>query len=55
MNEIKVKLLPYNPSVVYLTSRGWQFPDGTFKPHYVQNIVQCSPKRTGLLARVFGR
>ena len=54
MNQIKAKLLPHNPEGIYLTSTGWKYPDGTFKPHYVQKVVQVVPA-PGLFARVFGR
>lgn len=54
MTQPKAKLLPHNPNAVYLTSRGWRFPDGTFKPHYAPKPVAVVQER-GFLARVFGR
>jgi hypothetical protein len=54
MNQIKVRLLPYNPSAIHLTSTGWRYPDGTLKPHYVQKPVQPTQER-GWLAKVLNR
>lgn len=37
--KVQAKTLPHNPNAVYLTSTGWQYPDGSFKPHAEKRAV----------------
>ena len=54
MRNLRVERVPHDPTAVILTAQGWQFPDGTFKPHYVRAapIVQ---ERPSVWARLFRR
>jgi len=51
MRDLRVQLLPYNPDAAYLTSTGWQMPDGTFKPHRIKAVIAPMP-RPSLWARL---
>ena len=53
MTQPKAKLLPHNPNAVYLTSRGWVYPDGTFKPHVVRTAPMVQ-ERPSVWARLKG-
>jgi hypothetical protein len=54
MRTLRVERAEPNPQAAILTSRGWVYPDGTFKAHYAPKPAKMVQER-GLLARVFGR
>ena len=54
MRKLRIDLLPHNPDAAYLTSRGWVYPDGTFKAHYAPKPVAVV-QRPSLLARWLAR
>ncbi len=47
---LRVERAEPNPQAIILTSTGWQFPDGTFKPHYTAKRVTVV-QRKGFFAR----
>jgi hypothetical protein len=52
MRTLRVERAEPNPQAIILTSTGWQFPDGTFKPHYTAKRVTVV-QRKGFFARWF--
>ena len=52
MRTLRVKRAEHDPHAAILTSTGWLFPDGTFKPHYAPKDEKPM-ERPGFFARWF--
>ena len=49
---LRVERAEHDPHAAILTSTGWLFPDGTFKPHYAPKDEKPM-ERPGFFARWF--